>query len=395
MDRIRVEEYAATIAELVETRLAGDAVAVPLAKARDRVLADDVASPIDLPPFRNSQMDGYAVRTDQLPPPGEPLRVTGIIAAGETGRLPGGAVVKIMTGAPLPDDADAVVPVEHVEHLPGERIALAGEVRRGDFVRERGSDVRAGTVIVPAGTRLRARHLAAIAAAGLATVAVRERVRVAVISTGRELVAPGDALGTGRIPDANGVALAAAAEADGAEVVYVGRAGDDPAAVARELEAARAAGARIVMTSGGISMGDFEPVRALVEDHSGVVGTVDMQPGGPQAHAVVDGTPLVAFPGNPVSAQVSYALFVSPLLRAAASLPPAARHALPLAEAVRFAPGRRRFLRGRLLGDGSVAVVGGTGSHLVTAMAAADVLVDLPPEVGDLPAGALVDSVEL
>ncbi|TPX04798.1 molybdopterin molybdenumtransferase MoeA, partial [Schumannella luteola] len=144
-----------------------------------------------------------------------------------------------------------------------------------------------------------------------------------------------------------------------------------------------------------ISMGDFEPVRALLGEHGGTIGTVEMQPGGPQAHGSIRGLPILAFPGNPVSAQVSYALFLSPLLRAWAGLPPAVRRRLALAEPVAVPPGRRRFLRARLDERGAVVPIGGTGSHLVTAMAAADVLIDLPPQFGDLPAGALVDTVEL
>ena len=161
------------------------------------------------------------------------------------------------------------------------------------------------------------------------------------------------------------------------------------------LDRAIAAGAELILTSGGISMGAHEPVRQLLEPLGATVGTVDMQPGGPQAFGHYRGVPVVCFPGNPVSSQLSFALFVAPVLREPAGLPRAARAPRTLSAPLQSIAGRRQFLRGRLGADGSVETVAGPGSHLVAALAAADVLIDVPAEVSALPAGATVDTVEL
>jgi molybdopterin molybdotransferase len=273
------------------------------------------------------------------------------------------------------------------------RILRAREA--GEYVREAGSDLAAGADVLPAGVRLGSRHLAAAAASGLTELLVRERVRVAVVSTGSELVPPGTELGPGEIPDANGVALAAAARAAGAVVVHVARVRDRVERLRAELDAAVDAGAELVVTSGGISQGAYEVVRELLEPLGAWVGAVAMQPGGPQATAVYRGVPVLAFPGNPVSAQLSFELFAAPTLRAIHGLPPARAERMPLAEAVRSVPGRRQFLRGRRTDDGRALPVGGPGSHLVAALAASDLLIVVPDAVEALDAGAMVDTVDL
>lgn len=395
MNRISVEEYAAIVAAHLAVVLERPSSAVPLASALGRVLDEPVVGPIDLPPFRNSQMDGYAVRAADTTSAPVVLAVGGVVAAGTAPPpLPFGGALKVMTGAPMPDGADAVVPVEAV-HLLEDGIRIGAAVAVGSYVRDRGSDLARGSLLLPAGIRLAPRHLAALAAAGVQRVPVRDPLRVGIISTGRELVAPGKPLEPGELPDANGTALEAAARADGANAVFVGRVGDDPAELALSIRAAREAGAEVVVTSGGISMGDFEPVRALLAEVGGTVGTVDMQPGGPQAYGVVEQVPLVAFPGNPVSALLSFALFLSPLLRDAAGLPPARRERMRLAVDVDLPSGRRRFLRARRTALGEVEPVGGTGSHLIAAMAAADLLIDVRGDSGALVAGSFVDTVEL
>jgi molybdopterin molybdotransferase len=265
----------------------------------------------------------------------------------------------------------------------------------GAFVREAGSDVAAGALLIPGGRRLASRHLAALAAANLVDVPVRSRVRVAIVSTGNELVPPGTPLGRGRLPDANGIALATATAAVGAEVVDLQLAGDDPVRLGATLDRAIANGAEVILTSGGISMGAHEPVRQLLEPLGATVGTVDMQPGGPQAHARYHGVPVVCVPGNPVSTQLSFALFVAPLLRDIAGMPAIPRRTLPLSAPLESVAGRRQFLRARLTADDRVETVAGPGSHLVAALAAADVLIDVPAEVTALPAGAPVDTVDL
>jgi molybdopterin molybdotransferase len=252
-----------------------------------------------------------------------------------------GTAARIMTGAMLPEGADAVVPVEDTEPVGGDVVGvlILRPRQAGEYVREAGSDLTAGDDVLAAGVRLASRHLAAAAASGLTHLLVRERVRVAVISTGSELVPPGEALGPGEIPDANGVALVAAVRAAGAEVVHEGRVRDDANRLRAEFDAARAAGAELVLTSGGVSMGAYEVVREVLEPLGGWVGTVAMQPGGPQATGAYRGLPVIGFPGNPVSAQLSFELFVAPTLRAIAGLPQAVRARLELAESITSVPG--------------------------------------------------------
>src|SRR5690606_36013019 len=213
------------------------------------------------------------------------------------------------------------------------------------------------------------RHIAACAAAGLAQLPVFAPVRAVVISTGDELVAPGNPLRPGQIYNSNGIALAAALTANGVEVVAIQHSGDDPGHF-RQLLRAAASTADLVITTGGVSKGDFEVVREVLIPLGGDFGAVAMQPGGPQGLTVVDGVPVLSFPGNPVSAVVSFEVLARPILRRLAGLEPAPEYDLPLLGPVRRSPeGRRQFLRGKLVWKGSqpraVDVVSGPGSHLV------------------------------
>jgi molybdopterin molybdotransferase len=394
--RVPVDEHARFVRSLLAPLGARPSEVVPLADALGRITASPVESPLDLPPFRNSQMDGFAVRAADVDVAPVTLPIAGEVAAapGSPAPLAPGTAVRIMTGAMVPDAADAVVPVEDTEpDGDGVRILRARDV--GEYVREAGSDLPAGADVLPAGVRLASRHLAAAAASGLTRLLVRERVRVAVVSTGSELVAPGETLGPGEIADANGVALDAAVRATGAVVAHSARVRDDVERLRAELDAGVAAGAELILTSGGISQGAYEVVRELLEPLGAWVGSVAMQPGGPQATAVYRGVPVIAFPGNPVSAQLSFELFVAPTLRAIAGLPPARTERMPLAEPVRSIPGKRQYLRGRRTDDGRALPVGGPGSHLVAALAASDLLIVVPEEVASLDAGDLVDTVDL
>ena len=369
---------------------------VALHDALGRVTAADVLSPIALPPFTNSQMDGFAVRSADVRDAPVTLPVVREIAAapGDPGALEPGTAIRIMTGAPLPSGADAVVPVEDT-HVDGASVTITRGRTPGEYVRVAGGDLPEGGTVLPEGTRLQSRHLAAAAASGLSTLSVRSLVRVAVISTGSELVAPGGPLGPGQIPDANGVALAAAVRQAGARVVTQGRVSDETELLAAVFDEALDDGAELLLTSGGISMGDHEVVRDLLEPLGAHVDVLAMQPGGPQATATYRGIPVVCFPGNPVSSQLSFELFVAPVLRELAGLPPRQQSSAVLADAVRSIPGRRQFLRGRLLPGGRVATVSGPGSHLVAALAASDVIIELGEDVTDLEAGATVDTWEL
>jgi molybdopterin molybdotransferase len=396
MARTPVAEHEGRVRALLAPLRTRDAETVPLAAALGRVLAGPVASPINLPPFRNSQMDGVAVYSADIHP-GVSLPIAAVIpaAVGAPAALVAGTVARIMTGAPLPEGADAVVPIEDTVATEDGRVTIASAWSAGSYVREVGSDLRAGAELLPDGVRLSSRHLAALAAAGLTEVAVVSRVRVAIISTGSELVAPGEQLGPGQISDSNGPALVAAAREVAAEIVLEGRVVDDREAFEALLVAAIAADAELILTSGGISQGDYEVVRETLEPHGAIVDVLAMQPGGPQAIASYREVPVVCFPGNPVSSQLSFLLFVEPLLREIAGLPDRIRVTRVLDAPVTSVAGKRQFLRGRALPDGRVETVGGPSSHLVAALAAADVLVDLPEDATELPAGASVETWEL
>ncbi|MBF4567408.1 molybdopterin molybdotransferase MoeA [Plantibacter sp. VKM Ac-2880] len=400
--RKRVEEHASDVAAILGPVTSTGAESVPIDDAAGRVTAVAVTSPVELPLFRNSQMDGFAARSADLTAGETRLRVVGEIAARpiEPAELVAGTSVRIMTGAVVPPGADIVVPVEEsaVEIAPGggETVVLgaprSGVMRSpGLFVRERGSDVHAGDELLPAGIRLASRHLAVLAAAGITTVEVRRRARIAIVTTGAELVEPGETPTLGQTFDSNGTALAAAVVAVGAEVVRRARVVDDRNALLALLDELHG-DADLILTSGGISMGDHEVVRDVLGPLDGWIGSVAMQPGGPQALGAYRGVPIIAFPGNPVSTQLSFEVFVAPVLRRVAGLPQAARGPAELAVAVQSVPGKRQFLRGRRLDDGRVEPVAGPGSHLVAGLAASDVLLVIPEDVLALEAGDAVEA---
>ncbi len=390
-----VEQHAVVIRDLLAPLAGIGTETVLIGEALGRVTAADVLSPVDLPLFRNSQMDGFAVVASDLLSTPVTLPIVGEVAArpGEPPALLPGTAVRIMTGAVVPEDADAVVPVEDTR-TEGDTVVISRARSSGEFVRDRGSDLRAGDRLLPAGQRLGSRHLAVLAAAGLARVQVRSRVRVGVITTGAELVAAGDGAAIGQVYDSNAVALVAAIAAAGATVSVAHRVTDDHAAMRVALHDATSL-ADLVITSGGISMGAYEVVREVIEPLGGRIGHIAMQPGGPQATAVVDGIPVVSFPGNPVSTQVSFEVFVAPLLRELAGLTPALREARSIIGDIRSIEGKRQFLRGRLREGGRVEVVGGPSSHLVAGLAASDVLIDIPAETIGLGEGDTVEVVHL
>ena len=383
-----VEEHAAHVADLLAPALAPRPETIPVNDALGRVTSAAVLSPVDLPLFRNSQMDGFAVRSADVAPAPTTLPIVGEVAARPSSPpdLAPGTAVRIMTGAVVPNGADAVIPVEDTTSEGG-TVTISRGRSVGEFVRERGSDLRTGDELLPAGQRLASRHLAVLAAAGLTEIAVIARPRVSIITTGSELVQPGATPVLGQVFDSNGTALAAAVVAAGAVVAARAHVTDDPA----ELIAALATPADLVLTSGGISMGDYEVVRELLEPRGARVGHVAMQPGGPQATAVWEGVPVICFPGNPVSTQLSFEVFVAPLLRTVAGLPQAVRERRQLSEAVVSVAGRRQFLRGRAAEGGRVVIASGPGSHLVAGLAASDLLVIIPEDVTALNAG---DDVE-
>nr|WP_231708103.1 gephyrin-like molybdotransferase Glp [Arthrobacter caoxuetaonis] len=376
-----------------------------LEAAAGRILAGDVRAPGSLPPFANSQMDGYAVRSTDLGSAdldsggaAVELAVAAAIPAGAPapGLAPGTAA-PIMTGAMLPEGADAVVPIERAvpdtfyPHPEGEAVFLPGSVPAGQFVRSRGSDIAAGDMALAAGTRLGAAQLGLLAALGIPVASVRAPLRVLLLSTGDEVVEPGRPLAPGQIHDANTTLLAVSLREAGAEVIRSRILADSPgdflAALREDLSRHPV---DLILTSGGISKGAYEVVRlALAADGVEFI-SVAMQPGGPQGIGTVDGVPFLGFPGNPVSALVSFEVFLRPALSALTGLP-APRRVLTalLAEEALSPAGKLQVRRGQY-DAGTVALVGGPGSHLIHALAASNALVLVPEETERLPAGSEV-----
>ena len=378
-----------------------DPVWVPLAHADGSVLAEDVTSTTPLPSFDNSAMDGYAVRAADLAGAGAGTPVTlpvrGEIAAGDTGdyRVEAGSCLQIMTGARLPEGADAVVPVEWTDGGTAS-VAIRQAPEPGNAVRYRGDDVAEGTVLLSQGTLVGAVQMALLAASGHGEVLARTPPRVAVISTGNELVEPGTPLIPGQIWESNSFMLAGAARQAGA-TVRRHRLRDDPAVVLSTLEGL-VSDADLLITSGGVSMGGEHDVVKAALSKLGTIAfrKVAMQPGMPQGFGVLgpDHTPIFTLPGNPVSAYVSFILFVQPALDALKKLPPQRQPLITaaLTSGVRSPRGRRSFLRG-LLDQARETVVPLTGqsSHQLGSLAQANALIVVPEAVTRLEAGDGVD----
>jgi molybdopterin molybdotransferase len=377
-----------------------------LGDALGAVLTEDVAARYPLPSFDNSAMDGYAVRAAEVAAASDDtpvLRpVAGEIAAGDTGRhyLVPGSVIKIMTGAPMPAGADAVVPVEFTDGGT-ERVAIARGVDAGNAVRLTGGDAQPGDLLLTAGTRLGAVHLGLLAAAGHGSVGARPRPRVTVISTGNELVEPGAELIPGQIWESNATMLAAAAREAGCPARRYPIVRDATDAVLAAVQDALE-GADLLITSGGVSMGgEHDVVKAAL----GTLGTVTfrkvaMQPGMPQGFGTVgpEATPIFTLPGNPVSAYVSFSLFVRPALDALQDSyrERAKPRQAVLAGPVRSPAERRSFLRGVLdVPAGLVTPVSGQASHQLASLARANALVIVPEHITSLDAGETVDVLEL
>jgi molybdopterin molybdotransferase len=393
-----VEEHQAAVAGLLALLPAEE---VPLAAAHGRVLAEDVVARVALPGFDNSAMDGYAARWTEIrgATGGSPVRlpVADDIPAGRTDVRPlaEGTVQRIMTGAPLPTGADVVVPVELTDAGTTE-VEIREAPPVGSHLRAAGEDIAAGTVALSTGAPLGAAQLGLAAAVGCAAVRVRRRPRVLVLSTGSELVAPGQELAFGQIYESNSALLVAAVDEAGGRARRLHFVPDDVGQFLDTLRRELAdGGADLLLTSGGVSAGAYE----VVKDALGGLGTVDfvtvaMQPGGPQGAGTFEGVPVVTLPGNPVSSFVSFEVFVRPALRRALghAAPDRLRTTAPLTDPLRSPPGRRQFLRGRFDGR-RVSQVGGPGSHLVAHLARANCLVVVPEDVTELPAGAPVEVV--
>jgi molybdopterin molybdotransferase len=398
--RRTVEEHRAAVAALLPPMPAEE---VRIAQARGRVLASDVVAAVSLPSFDNSAMDGYAVRAAELlgNGDGEPveLPVGADIPAGrlDVPPLEPGTAHRIMTGAALPAGADAVVPVEETDGGTG-TVRVTAVPEPGAYVRYTGEDVRAGDVVLRAGTVLGPAQIGVAAAVGCATVSVRRRPRVLVLSTGSELVAPGTKLQPGQIYESNGPMLAAAVEDAGGQAELLRFVPDDVEQFLDRLRQRLDTGqVDLVLTSGGVSAGAYEVVRDAFTGRGVEFGRVAMQPGGPQGAgrvAELGGVCVVTLPGNPVSTHVSFEVFVRPALRASFGHPHPERPLVTatLSEHWRSPAGRRQFRRGLLDAvEGTVQEVGTSASHMLGSLARADCLVVVPEDVTELEAGTAVE----
>jgi len=290
---------------------------VPLSEAVGLVLAEAVTTPWDLPLWDNSAMDGYAVRTEDCQPPSCKLRVTGYLPAGASAEgvsVPPGCAVKIMTGAPLPAGADAVVPVEETDETSGEQVAINATVKQGQHIRRQGEDIRQGETILQAGSPLRAAEISLLASCGKPLVNVQRPPVVAILSTGDELVEPGTPPGPAQLINSNSIALAAAVREAGAVPRMLGIARDNRLSHLEKLRSGLTADCLI--TSAGVSAGDRDLVRAVLEE-LGVkflFWKVAIKPGKPTAFGIFEGKPVFCLPGNPVSSLVTFEAFVRPAL---------------------------------------------------------------------------------
>lgn len=369
---------------------------IALGAALGRVLAEPVIAPFDVPPADNSAVDGYALSSADLPPRGSgDLEVIADLPAGSLfeGTLGRGQAIRIMTGAPMPAGADTVCPQEDALR-EGSRVRV-GAVAPGANVRRRGEDVTAGAVVVEAGAVLRPQELGLIASLGRRQVVVRQRPRVALLSTGDEVAEPGTPRRPGQIYDANRFTLAGLVEQSGGTVLDLGIVPDRREVLrARLLDAGTAAD--VVITSGGVSVGAYD----LVKDVLGEIGGIDfwqvaMQPGRPLAVGRIGPALFFGLPGNPVASTLTFMLFVRPALWKLAGrrrLFPDTWRARAM-EPMRKKPGRREFKRGILAlgGEGwEVRTTGPQGSGILSSMVAGNCLIVLEEERGDVAAGEMV-----
>lgn len=396
-------DYKAARERLLAYAAALPAESVPLAEAMGRVLAQDVTAARDVPPFDRSPYDGYAFRAadtagaDRDHP--VTLRILEEIPAGSmwTQTVTPGAAVKILTGAPLPPGADAVTKYEDTE-FTAEAVTIFEAFSAGDNVVARGEDVRAGAVIARAGTVIDAALLGTLAAQNITAPLVYRRPRVGVVTTGSELVEPGEALSGGKIVNTNRYVLCGALRHAGCEPVFYGAPQDDPAAIAALLDTA-ITGCDLLITTGGVSVGDYDYTPDAMEQ-AGVqilLRTLRLKPGGASAYGVRDGKLVCGLSGNPASAMTNFYAVVLPALRKLRGLAEPRLTELPvaLAEDFRKKSPKTRLIRGRLdLADGTarMRVSRAQGNGVLHSLVGCDLLAEIPAGSGPLPAGTILSA---
>lgn len=369
-----------------------------LASLAGLALAEEIVAEADIPPFPAATMDGYALRAADGD---RPRRVLGEREAGDATDTPlaAGDCLRIMTGAPLPVGADAVLPVEETRESEGMMIP-ARAARPGENVRRAGDDIAAGTRVLPAGASLGPAEIGLLASLNRASALAHPRPRVAILATGSELAAPGAPLGPAQIPDSNSPALAAAVRLAGAEVALAQRVADREDALRAALHAALQQ-ADLVLTCGGVSMGTRDLVKPLLEELGTVhFGRVAIKPGKPLTYATIQGVHLLGLPGNPVSSLVMCELFARPLLRLLAGQRAYRRPrvAATLRQRLRHEPDRLEFQRARLTWVGARWEADTTGSQIssrLLSLTGANALLCLPQGRGDFEAGEAVEAIRL
>lgn len=376
-------------------------VEVPVSEAAGLVSAEDLTAPHSLPRFDNSAMDGYALRAEDASgasPEPVSLRIVGEVRAGDPGALvvEPGTAARIMTGAPLPPGADAIIPVEVTEELDGQ-VVLRATASAGQHVRPAGDDIRTGQVVIPAGLELGAGELAVAASLGLSPLKVRRGPRVAVLVTGDELVEPEAEPAPGQIRDSNSLALQTMVAEAGGEVVSTLRVPDDLDET-RRLFAGAGQDAELVVSSGGVAVGRYDFVKDVVEDLGGIeLWRVAMQPGKPVVLGHVRATPFLGLPGNPVSIHVGFEQFVRPAIRKLRGCRSLLRPVVTatLTEPLSKPPGRLHFVRLRLAaaaGGWRATPTGPQGSHVQSSLVDCHGVARFPVEATDFAAG---DEVEV
>jgi molybdopterin molybdotransferase len=366
---------------LAGAKAVGDVEQVPALEASGRVLARALASTMDVPPMDNSAMDGYAVRASEVTAPETRLRIAQRIAAGEVGKpLAPGTAARIFTGAPIPQGADAIVMQEFCA-VEGEAVVVKKVPKPGDWVRRTGSDVRKGDTIVPAGKRLLPQDTGLAASVGIGTMPVHRRVRLGLFFTGDELVMPGEPLAPGRIYNSNRFTLNGMAHAFGCDVRDYGIVPDSLDATRAMLRRASAE-CDLIVTSGGVSVGEADFVKPAVEaEGSLLMWKISMKPGRPLAFGRIGGCAFIGLPGNPVSSFVTFLIFVRPfLLRTQGVSEVAPRASDARADFDWSDPDpRREFLRVKWNSAGGLDLYPTQDSAVLTSTAWADGLVDNPP----------------
>lgn len=392
---LSVEEARAHILSTVSTL---EPERVLLLEAIDRVLAQEVAADRDIPPLPNSAMDGYALRSADLGDETTRLRVVGEIAAGHEADVsvgPGEAV-RIMTGAPIPEGTDTVVRFEDTV-LSGDWVEILRPSSHGKNVRQAGEDVRRGQIVLEPGKILRPQEVGMLAALGQMSVSVIRRPRVAILGTGDEVVPPDQTPGPSQIRDANSYTVAAQVQRYGGIPLILGVARDEEDLVRRGIRAALEHEADFIITSGGVSVGDFDLVKQVMNAEGEMhFWSLNMKPGRPMAFGVVGGVPLLGLPGNPVAAMLSTELYAGPAILkmqgfAVWSWSTVRAH---LTEPIERKDGRRHYLRVTLQETDAgyeATLTGDQGSGILNSLVQADGLAIIPDDARRLPAGAMVE----